>query len=344
MADLDFTNMADFKPKSFWKKAEGKVGIVGLLAIAGGIGFLIISNITWIIGLLSVTLHAILLFAAIAAVLYLFFDKRIRTLMLYFYKSIIRWITGIFIAIDPIGILKNYLVDLHKKEKTINSQIGNLKGEIGKIQKTIKDNKDAISMSKKMAVAAQRTGHNKQVVLQVRKAGRKQNFNKNLSEVADRMSVLYNVLKKVSENVSFFIEDLEDEVSTREAEYKAIRAGHSAIKGAMGVMKGTSEEELFNQAMDYVVEETGRKIGEIEYFLDASEKFITGIDIENNMFEIEGLEMLEKWEEQSESYIIDGKTKSKIINGATAESIKTTVKKHQKSNYKEILNEWKNNN
>ena len=199
MTQTQFPKLSEFSPRSFWKRPEGKVGMVGLLALALGIGYLVFINLSWIVGLLSVTLHAILLFAVIAAILYMFFDSRIRNLIFYGYRSVIRFITGIFISIDPIGILKNYLVELGKKESKINAQIANLKGEIGKINKIMKDNESEINMSQKMAQAAQRTGHNKQVVLQVRKAGRKQSFNKNLSEVAQRMSKLYNVLKKVSE-------------------------------------------------------------------------------------------------------------------------------------------------
>ncbi|MES0489664.1 MAG: hypothetical protein ABUK01_06720 [Leptospirales bacterium] len=340
---MDLSKLSEFSPKSFWQKTEGQVGKVGIVAILAVIGFFFVVNIQWIVGLLQNTLHTILLFVTIAAVLYIVFDKRTRTLVSGVYKSIIRFLTGIFVTIDPIGILKNYLSEMRDKEGAINAQVGNLKGEIGKINSIIKENQNAINKSQKMAVAAQKSGQNQQVVLAVRKAGRKQNFNKSLSEVADRMNKLYEVLKKVSENVAFFIEDLDDEIVTRVAEFKAIKAGHSAIKGAMGVFNNVSEEELFNQAMDFVVQETGRRIGEIEYFLEVSEKFIEGIDLENNMFEMEGLELLETWEKENSS-IISNKDKGDLLKGVPVSKIKSTLKKERKSSYLDIMNEWKNSN
>lgn len=338
---MDFSKLSDYTPKSFWDKTEGKVGIGGVVAIIGLIGFLLFTNIAWIISLLQNTLHTIFLLVAVAATLYVVLDKRTRTLLANVYKSIIRFLTGIFVTIDPIGILKNYLDDLRSKESEVNKQVASLKGEIGKIRRLIKENENTISKNQKMAIAAQKSGASTQVVLAVRKAGRKQNFNKSLAEVEERMNKLYQVLKKVSENVAFFIEDLDDEIATREAEYKAIKAGHSAIKGAMGVFSSVSEEELFNQAMDFVVEETGRRIGEIEYFLEVSEKFMAGIDLENYMFELEGLELLENWEKE-QSTLISDKDKGDLLKGVPVEKIKSTVQKSKKTGYLDIMNEWKN--
>jgi len=329
----------------FWKKPEGKVGTIITFALLGGLGFLIFINMNRIVRLLQNTLYAVLLFCGIAALIYMILDRRLRTLILYLYKSIIRFITSIFITIDPIGILKNYLDDLREKQSHIQKQTANLKGEMGIVEKTMSENDRIIQKSKKLAAAAKEMGENRQVVLNARKAGRKQNFNKSLSEVYDRMSKLYNILIKINENVNFFIEDLEDEIQTREAEYKAIKAGHSAIKGALSVFKGLPNKvDLFNQAMDYVIEDTGKKIGEIEYFLEASEKFITSIDIENQAYEIEGFDMLEEWEKQSSLSIIEDSTKQKILNGASAESIKSDNTKSSKSSYMDILEEWKKKN
>lgn len=339
---MDANQLAKLNTGNFWKKPEGKVGKVVSLLLLAGLGIVIFKNIEWIIGLLQNTLHAIFLFLVIGALIYMILDPRLRTLVLYIYKSIMRFITSIFITIDPIGILKNYLKELREKQALIKKQIANLKGEIGVVEKTMSENEKIIQKSQKMAAAAKEMGANSQVVLNARKAGRKQNFNKTLTEVYDRMSKLYNILLKIGESVDFFIEDLEDEIQTREAEYKAIKAGHSAIKGALSIFKGLPNKvDLFNDAMDYVIEDTGKKIGEIEYFLQASESFITSIDIENQAYEMEGFEMLDQWEKQSSLSIIEDSTKKKIMDGASADSIKTTKQKTTKSSYLDIIEEWK---
>ena len=111
MADVKFEN-PEFKPKSFWSRPEGTTGAIFGLAILAGVGYLIASNITFLIGLAANTLTLALMIVALVALLYMVLDPKMRTLIWYMYKSVMRWVTGMFVTIDPIGILKNYIEDL----------------------------------------------------------------------------------------------------------------------------------------------------------------------------------------------------------------------------------------
>src|SRR4030042_540304 len=96
------TELEDLKPKSFWKKPEGVTGIIFAILLAIGGGFLL----TWLLPLIQTTLHAILLLVGIGALTYVLLDSRFRNLIFFMYKSIMRFITKLFVEIDPIGILK----------------------------------------------------------------------------------------------------------------------------------------------------------------------------------------------------------------------------------------------
>ena len=48
----------------------------------------------------------------LGAIIYMILDPKTRNLTWYMYKSAMRWITSIFVKIDPIGILKSYVEDL----------------------------------------------------------------------------------------------------------------------------------------------------------------------------------------------------------------------------------------
>src|SRR4030042_2651308 len=130
------TELEDLKPKSFWKKPEGVTGIIFAILLAIGGGFLL----TWLLPLIQTTLHAILLLVGIGALTYVLLDSRFRNLIFFMYKSIMRFITKLFVEIDPIGILETYVEDLQNNITKMNQQIGNLRGQMRKLKEVIDKN------------------------------------------------------------------------------------------------------------------------------------------------------------------------------------------------------------
>jgi hypothetical protein len=122
--------MQDFKPKSFWKRPEGVTGAVFLTAILGGLGYFIATNADIIAGLFANTVTLVATLAVLGAVIYMILDPKMRNLVWYMYKSVMRSITGMFVQIDPIGILKSYTDDLGDNLGKMNKQIGKLKGQM----------------------------------------------------------------------------------------------------------------------------------------------------------------------------------------------------------------------
>ena len=229
------------------------------------------------------------------------------------YKSVMRWITGIFLQIDPIGILKSYIDDLKDNLGKMNSQISSLKGQMYKLSEMIKQNQRNIQNNLGLASKAKETGKEAIMVLQARKAGRLQESNMKLEDLYKRMEVLYRVLTKMYENSEIMLEDLSDQVVVKEQEYKAIKASHSAIRSAQAILSGNSDKKyMYDMALEAMAEDVGQKVGEMERFMDMSKNFMDGIDLQNGVFEEEGLAMLEKWEKEGVSFLLGG-DKNKLI-------------------------------
>ncbi|MCB0582345.1 MAG: hypothetical protein KDD10_23910, partial [Phaeodactylibacter sp.] len=76
----------EFKPKSFWQRPEGATGMIFLAGIVLGAGYLIATNIGWIIGLVSNTIYLAVLLIVLAALLYMVLDPKMRNLVWYGYK------------------------------------------------------------------------------------------------------------------------------------------------------------------------------------------------------------------------------------------------------------------
>jgi hypothetical protein len=91
------------------------------------------------------------------------------------------------------------------------------------------------------------------------------------------------------------------------------------MKSAMSIIKGDSDKRaMFDQALEAVADDVANKVGEMEQFMSISENFMQSIDLQNGVFEEEGLKMLEKWEEEGVSLLL-GNEKEFIISEVEGE-------------------------
>ena len=312
-----------YKQKSFWKKPEGVVGIIFLLAMALGVGFLISSAIGPLITFAGTTLGKGVLFGTLGVLVFMGLDSKTRTLVSYMYKSAMRAITGLFIQIDPIGILKNYIDDLRKNLKKMRKQMHQLRGQMHKLGEMIHTNKKDINSNIALARTARDQQNEQVLILKSRKAGRLKESNIKLEDLYKKMDVLYKVLNKMYKNSEILVEDIDDQVKIKEQEYKAIKASNSAMKSAMNIIKGDKDKRaMFDQALEAVADDVSGKVGEMEQFMEMSQEFMESIDLQNGIFEEKGLEMLEKWEKKSTSLLLGDATKSQILlDGDTDDDI-----------------------
>jgi phage shock protein A len=286
--------------KSFWRRPEGITGALFLIGLLVGGGVLLYNALPILIAMASNTLYLAGMLAVLGAVIFTVLDPKMRNLVWYLYKSVMRWLTGIFVKIDPISILKSYIEDLEETLKKMSRQIGALRGQMRQL-KGIMDANSA-DIQKNMAVAEQskKKGDDKNLALSARKAGRLQEANAKYEVLYNRMEVLYRILTKMYENSEIVLEDTKDQVTVKEQEYKAIHASHSAIESAMSVLKGDPDQRaMFDRALEALADDVSHKVGEMERFMDTSRNLMASIDLQSGVFEEEGLRMLEQWEKES---------------------------------------------
>lgn len=298
-------SLDNFKPKSFWERPEGTTGMLFGVLIAGGAGYLLYKLLPYIINILENTLHAVLLFVAVGVVLYVLLDPKFRNLVWFMYKSIMRFVTGMFVQIDPIGILKTYIESLQDNLTKMDKQIGSLRGQMRKLKDIINLNEKTMNDSLAMASQAREKGKQAQMVLKSRKAGRLQESNMKLGDLYKKMEILYRVLSKMYENSEILLEDIKDQVEVKKMERDAIRASHSAMRSALNIISGDKDKRMmFDQAMESIADDVSRKVGEMERFMELSANFMDSIDLQNGVYEEKGVEMLEKWEKEGISFLL----------------------------------------
>ncbi|MCB9284349.1 MAG: hypothetical protein H6563_09775 [Lewinellaceae bacterium] len=308
------------KSKSFWKRPEGITGAIFLGAILVGGGILAATLLPILIPLMANTLYLALMLVALAAIVYMFVDPKMRNLIWYMYKGVMRWVTGIFVQIDPIGILKSYVDDLEDNLKKMGQQINKLRGQMHKLREIIFNNQKAIQDNLQLASKAKETNKESVMILKSRKAGRLKESNMRLEDLYKKMEVLYRVLTRMYENSEILKEDIKDQVMVKEQERKAIHASNSAMKSAMNIISGNKDaRHMFDMALEAIADDVSEKVGEMERFMDMSASFMDSVDLQNGVFEEEGLRMLEKWEQEGISKIL-GTEKAALLSQANDDS------------------------
>ncbi|MEL6123461.1 MAG: hypothetical protein AAFR14_07045 [Bacteroidota bacterium] len=308
MADFATIDNMAAKPKSFWKRPEGVTGTLFLLALLGGIGYLLVTGLSTIVAFASSLLGLVVTILVLAAIVYMVLDPKMRALVGYMYKSVMRKITSIFVTIDPIGILKNYIDDLSDNLKKMGKQIGGLRGQMRKIKTMMVDNTKEIEQNMMIAKKAKEMGNEKQLMLSSRKAARLKESNDKYEALHSKMSILHKVLTKMYSNSEILLEDTKDQVKVKEQERKAIRASHGAMKSAINIISGNSDKRaMFDQAMEVIADDVANKVGEMEQFMELSANFMESVDLQNGIFEEQGLKMLEEYEKKSTLLLLGGK-------------------------------------
>lgn len=284
-------------PLNFWKRPEGKTGMLFLILILGGLGYGLFLLLPFIIVLLTNALYAAILGVALFAILFVVFDKRFRLMIWHGYKSVMRFITGLIIEIDPIGIMKNYLDSLVDKREDLNNQIAKVSGVARRLEKVIKTNDKSIKDSMHKASIAKRNGKENQLQLHTRSAARLQEVNERMIPLKERLKHLLDILTKVDETVGVSIDDLKEEIRVTEMEFESMRAANKAMKQAVGALSNSGVDyEFFEKAQEYVEKDVSEKIGQIDNYLRISSSIVENIDFRDEVALDRGLEMLDEWE------------------------------------------------
>lgn len=302
--------------RSFWQRPEGKTGALVLALLVAVVIFGAINLWPLITGAFSTGIGLAIILMVLGLVLYMALDPKMRNLIWYFYKKSMRWLTGLFVKIDPISILKTYISDLKVNVKKMHRQIAQLRGQMHQLQEIIYNNNKSIKANIEQASEARQRDKRNVMILKSRKAGRLKESNMRLEDMYNRMEILYRVLRRMYENSEILLEDLKDQVYLKEQERKAILASHTAMRSAMDVVKGDGDKrEMFDRALEAVADDVSQKVGEMEEFMLMSEDFMNSIDIQNGIFEDKGLKLLEKWEQESDSLLL-GEEKVDLLHSA----------------------------
>ena len=303
---------------SFWSKPEGKLGMPLLIGLIGVGGFFLYKALPAIIELMQNTLYAVGLGLILFTVISVLMNNRFRNTVWYLYKGLMRAITGIVIELNPIAILESYVEDIKEKIAKMEVQLTGLKGQIGQINGKLEKNRTDWKMEMDRASQAKKMGKDAEVALHTRQAGRLEGAINNFDALYKKMEVLYKVLEKMKYYSEIMVKDTEMTVDIKKEEREAITKSHNVMKSAMSIIKGNDDKKIiFDQAMEFVVDDIGFKVGEMERMLDASTDFINSVDLDNAVYEERGVQMLEEFDKKGMNAIFGSKKEQSSLPSGT---------------------------
>lgn len=295
----------DYKPLGFWERKEGVTGQVVGVALVCGAGVLLYRALPTLITLLENTIYASILGVVAIALFFVITDRRFWRLGAWAYMSAMRRLTQVFVEIDPIGIMRNYIEDLKTKLADMNGRISRLSGMIRACKEEIRQNDQAKSGALGLVSEARKKGLTMVAAAQSRKAGRMAEANLTYQDLLAKMELLHRVLVKYQEVSTFLIEDMTQEVSIKERKRAMAREAYSAMKSAMAIIHGDpSARQLYDMANEYVAADYAMRIGEIEDFVRMSDTFMQSIDLRNGVYEQQAVELLADWEKNADSIVL----------------------------------------
>ena len=291
--------------RSWFDKPEGKFGAIGLVAIVALLAVGSWFALPFILILLQNTLHTLFLLGAIGFILALVIHPASRNFFCMAYKMIFKGLTSVFIQIDPIMILKDYVQQLYANLEEMSKQIGMVKGTMQNLKRKITDYSTEANTSMTRVKLAQEKGDNKIASIEHRKAKRRQASVQKLSALHQKIEMIMRVLHKMHENGAIMAEDTKDNVELQQDEWEAIKGANSAMRSAMSVISGSGDKRAnFEEAMDFLIDDVSMKMGEMENFMDMTSGLMNSIDLDTAVFDDKIVSSLEDWEKKSDSWIL----------------------------------------
>jgi hypothetical protein len=318
--------LTENKQKSFWERKEGMTGMFFLSLGAVGLFFaapVLLTFFTMLVGIVGQMIALTALCVVLAGMLFVITNKKVQTLVGYMFKSVMRHITGWFIEIDPIGIMQSYISTLKSKRDTMESAKIKLQGQITVLQNKMKKYSADYDQAMKIVKVAKEQGKDAVFAVQSRQAGRLEKVNNEMyGPLLQQMQMHLRVLNKYFEVTGTVIDDLTNEVSVKKDQREMILSSYSAMSAAKKIINGgTDEKELFDQAMDFVVADFGMKMGEIDSFMESSQGFVEGLDLQNAVYNADALEKLKTWENKSGSILLGTNEKQMLIENHSSNVI-----------------------
>lgn len=335
----------EYKKKGFFSKPEG---VTGMILLAGaGVGLFMAwgAIVPFILATAASTLGLVCILGVLGFIAYCVTNPQVRTGFFYLFKTLCRMFTGWVIELDPIAILKSHVVDLKKQKALADEEITKVIGAEEELTAKMRENIKTMEKTKREYEVSIQRGLSPEDIehLKIRMGGLDQ-MNKNLAPLQNNLVYIHEHLMRISKASGNYILQIQETVTLKEIEFKAIRAASRAMKSAMSIFKGDPDkQDMFEQTMEYITADVATKVGEIKMAIESSSEYLMKMDIQNGVMAEDGMDIMNNFNPSNYSLMtidqVANDRKQKKISAPTvsesnevfvAEPVKVTLSKYKK--------------
>jgi hypothetical protein len=287
-------SLANFSPKSFWKKPEGKPGMVLMAAIAGLGAWGLYLALPFLITLVTNMIELSILVGVLVGMFLLVMNGTVQSLAKNIFQSICRGIAMVYTEIDPIGILKNNLDDMRKAKAELDLTIQRFSGSDNKLVTKINDKNGEITTLMAQAnqarkMAATTSDPDKAETLKLKA----ETFEQKAGMLMDGVKQLQTLELQTKDMLDKFrhwsrVSDAKIDRTAAKVEFYAdqramILDAHKTLNIGMKLLRGNPEDlKLVDGAIEFLADDAARTVGEIQEFNRLSDSMLTDLDIEGS--------------------------------------------------------------
>jgi FtsZ-binding cell division protein ZapB len=290
-----------FSPKSFWKRPEGKPGMLLLAAVIGVGGFYTWGKVVpFVLTTLQSTFWSTIYLVALLAIFDVAFGitgvgKQIRTVGINVFQSLARAIAWTYTTIDPIGILRNNLDEMKNEKNSLDQTVQRFAGSEERLKRRIEEKKSELTVFGRKAEKAQqlmavtRDNLEKERLSLERetnlgKAGLLMQGVKQLEALHVETSKMLVTFRQWSQVADAKIQRTEYKVDFLADQRKMILDAKATLGAGQRLLRGNPEQlKMVDMALEYLEEDTARTLGEIREFSRYTDKLLTDDQIENSV-------------------------------------------------------------
>lgn len=280
--------------KDVFKQKGGTLGLVILAGLFCLVAFNLPAIIAWVNNLFKLILSVI----AVAGLVYVIFDPKVRLAVSTFYMIGIRKLLGAIVKMDPISILEDTIKKMYRSISRLEDAMGKLNGVRLKLKDKIEEKKEELKDCLDRKNVAIKRGNNDLQIVEDRQSVRLQRLVQDYMELHDSSEKWYSTMSKIANMAKLTVQDAENEVENQKERYAMVKLSHSAFKSAMSVINGNPDElALYNQAWQYTQEDIMNKLGEMDRVINTAGGLMDKIDVEKEIYKIKGDDLLNKYNE-----------------------------------------------
>lgn len=249
----------------------------------------------FILSMLIDTVHFVGLVLCLGLLFYMLADPRFRMFFFYLYRSAMRFVMGQFTELDPIGIMKTYKERAQENLESMDKSLGELNGQKFTLSRVIDSNNSEIKTALGLVEAAGKKNDDRTQFKQGKQAGRLTDENADLNKELNNVTLLVAMLNRYREASSDFIEDIGNEIKSRERKRKLTQSTKRAVNAAMGILKGIpGEKDLYDDSIEVVQNQYDAAIGDMENMLTLTRDVISTADLKDSASVQRALQMIEQ--------------------------------------------------